>query len=485
MFDAKRSRWRRWVRAVAAFAVGALVVVGVGVAAHAPRASAAIGTERVNGVGGCSPEMVFATNNTPILWGGPASSDFDGMILAQSRTWNLGWSVSDQMDLCNFAMGAAILRQLRGMSPGSSGMTDTEMRSWLEPILGAVRAIQGETKPTDMSGVINGLADVANKTQGLADGTAAGLRGLQSSVSAIAGKSGDGPGTLAAVNGLQGMVANSCKQAPGSGDQWTWLGLPWTPSAPVGGTDCAGVGSLLKDLGRKLGEALHGQGNDQRTGVDKISDLIGQARDAVKGVASGISGAVDQAVKAVKDAGQGILSGLQGLGDRIVQGVQGASQAVQDEIRRAAGGLIEAIKNSRGGDGGKGGDGGQGGQGGQGGKGGDGGSVIIGGGDVPGGLQGAAPGDGKAMPRLQRWVDAMGGVRDALAISGGAECGGGPTINLPGAVSWRPLSWCGGEVGWGSVRTILAAMVIIAALWLGVRMLLASISLDVPGGGDR
>ncbi len=73
----------------------------------------------------------------------------------------------------------------------------------------------------------------------------------------------------------------------------------------------------------------------------------------------------------------------------------------------------------------------------------------------------------------------------ALAISGGAECGGGPTINLPGAVSWRPLSWCGGDVGWGSVRTILAAMVIIAALWLGVRMLLASISLDVPGGGDK
>lgn len=162
--------------------------------------------------------------------------------------------------------------------------------------------------------------------------------------------------------------------------------------------------------------------------VDAANSAIRGAVDAAKAATDKVKSAVDGVASKVGEVG-GKLDGLGGKLDKIIEG-----QGKQPQVGGTAG-------------------------------------VGLG---VP------------SMPRLNAWTASLTCIGTTFAglNAGGSTsaCGAGPTVAIGHWYSWKPLSWCGGDLGWSNVKTIVGLGLVLGALWSAVRAILAGFGMSISEG---
>ena len=176
--------------------------------------------------------------------------------------------------------------------------------------------------------------------------------------------------------------------------------------------------------------------------ADSVKGAVGLVKSAVDAANSAIRGAVDAAKEAtdkVKSAVDGVASKvgemggkLDGLGQKLDKLING--QGKQPQVGGTAG-------------------------------------VGLG---VP------------SMPHLNAWTASLTCVGSTFAglDAGGSTsaCGAGPTVAIGRWYKWKPLSWCGGDLGWSNVKTIVGLGLVLGALWSAVRAILAGFGMSLSEG---
>lgn len=176
--------------------------------------------------------------------------------------------------------------------------------------------------------------------------------------------------------------------------------------------------------------------------ADSVKGAVGLVKSAVDAANSAIRGAVDAAKEAtdkVKSAVDGVASKVGELGGKL-DGLGGKLDK-----------LIEGQGNQ----------------------------PQVGG---TGGVGLGVP----SMPRLNSWTASLTCIGTTFAglDAGGSTsaCGAGPTVAIGHWYNWKPLSWCGGDLGWSNVKTIVGLGLVLGALWSAVRAILAGFGMSLSEG---
>lgn len=203
----------------------------------------------------------------------------------------------------------------------------------------------------------------------------------------------------------------------------------------------------------RAAEARAAETNNERRKaetVQAVKDAASGLKSAVEGVTSAVNEAADKVVAAADQA-------QKKLGETIRAIQDGSTARIESAIDRAISAINEGTRATQANGAGSG-------------------SGGSGTGQPQVDATGAGGYSRSATPNLDEWTGTIGGFKTALeglGSGGGSTCGAGPTIQLRNGVTYQPLSWCGPDLGWSKVKTVVGLGLVMSATWTAATAILA------------